>query len=405
MSNWSSTKNPQAWWATNPVQNVGVQNLSINMLNAGFTVGNGIGIEFFNTLNGWVQGVRGMNASRAMVEAQYSARIAVRNSYFYLTQFSSSTSYGFECYTASDNLVENNVFQGLAASLMINGACSGTVLGYNYDINNYYTSSSAYVMPMSFVHTAGIDNVLYEGNVGTLIQADVFHGTHNLVTVFRNYLAGNEAACWLSGSTYAASTFGTCSSNQIPVNLFAYSRFFNFVGNVLGQTGIQKVYSSYTGASIYDLGYSDTLSGGNDPLVATTSLRWGNYDTVNAAVQWNSSEVPSAMTGVLASYNNPVPSSQTLPASFYYSSTPSWWPSSKPWPPIGPDVAGGNISGVAGHANTIPAEDCYLNVMKGPTNGTGGVLTFNAASCYGSDNGSSAHPSAPTNLKGTVVQN
>ena len=86
--------------------------------------------------------------------------------------------------------------------------------------------------------------------------------------------------------------------------------------------------------------------------------------------------VPSWPSSFL--YGNGCPASNELPTSFYYSSTPSWWPSGKPWPPIGPDVSGGNVSGVNGEVNTIPAEDCYLNTMKGSPNGSGGPYSFNA---------------------------
>jgi hypothetical protein len=72
-----------------------------------------------------------------------------------------------------------------------------------------------------------------------------------------------------------------------------------------------------------------------------------------------------------------------MPASFYLSSQPTWWPAGKPWPPIGPDVSGGNISGYAGHAYSVPAADCYAKIMGGPPDGTGPVLSFNANTCYG----------------------
>lgn len=414
MSNWSSAKSPQAWWATHPIVNVGLQNVALNLTNAGFSPGVGVGIEFFNALNGWVQGVETIDGSRSEVQVQYGAHITVRNSYFFLTQFSTSTSYGFECYTASDNLVENNIFQGMSGPLTVNGACSGTVLGYNFDINNYYTSSPGYVNAMSNVHTAGTDSLLYEGNVGPQIYGDNFHGTHNLVTIFRNYLSGDQPACWLSGSTYATSSFGQCTNDLTPLSFLSYSRFFNVIGNVLGQAGVQSLYQT-TGQSspwqIYILGGGITT----DPNVESTLLRWGNYDTVTGAVRWcgnssdpgwsttcqGNSEVPTALSGAQALYSNPVPSTQTLPKSFYYSSEPAWWPSNKPWPPIGPDVAGGNISGVGGFANTIPAEDCYLSVMGGASNGTGGPYAFAASACYQAQTTGSA-PQPPTNLSATV---
>ena len=116
--------------------------------------------------------------------------------------------------------------------------------------------------------------------------------------------------------------------------------------------------------------------------VTLTTRRAGA--AANEAVRWESSEVPTG-----AEYPNSVPASHTLPASFYLSAKPNWWPSAKAWPPIGPDVTGGNISGVGGHAYTIPAQDCYTSI--------GGTLTsFNAATCYPISGGGA--PPAPTNL-------
>jgi hypothetical protein len=394
MPNWNACQgvsggcSPQAWWATNPITGVGVENMSLDHTNSQTDPqvnGQGIGVEFFNATNSWVTGVRDIDSHRAHVQAQYSARITVRNNYWFLTQNSIDQSYGFECYDSSDDLVENNIAQAVSGPLTINGDCSGTVLGYNFDINNFYTGSAGYINAMSNVHTAGTDNVLYEGNIGPQIYGDVFHGSHNFITLFRNQIIGNQPACWVSGAPNpypSGITFGACSGDQSPLQLLSYSRFFNIIGNVLGQTGIQNTY----GGIYSNLGNGNSANGTTvppDPNVALTLYRWANYDTVNATVRYVASEVPSGLTGAQAPYAQPVPSTQALPSSFYYSSKPSWWPSSKPWPLIGPDVTGGNVPGVAGHANTNPAEDCFLNVMNGPSNGTGPVLSFNASACYG----------------------
>ena len=68
-----------------------------------------------------------------------------------------------------------------------------------------------------------------------------------------------------------------------------------------------------------------------------------------------------------------------------------------PYPPIGPDVSGGNITNLGGHAYLNPAANCYFNVMHGPANGSGGALTFSAATCYPTTTGST--PASPTNLR------
>jgi hypothetical protein len=115
----------------------------------------------------------------------------------------------------------------------------------------------------------------------------------------------------------------------------------------------------------------------DDPMVATTLFRWGNFDVATNAVHFTASEVPSGVSP----YGNAVPASQALPFSFYLASKPGFWPATKPWPPIGPDVTGGNVTGLAGHVYTNPAKDCFT-AMGGPADGSGAVLTFNAASCY-----------------------
>lgn len=377
MPNWKASKSPQAWWATSPSVGVGVEDLSIDSTGAGSSAA---GIEMFNCANCWVKGVRSVNSGRAHVQLQYSARATIRDSYFFLTQNSVSQSYGFECYSGADALVENNIFQAVAAPLMINGNCSGTVVSYNYSINNYYTGSSRYNISTNNLHTAGNDNILFEGNYGNSVYGDLFHGTHHFITYFRNRWTGPQPACWVSGSPYSSATFGTCNNNLTPVVLDSFTRFLNFVGNVLGTSGVN---TSYTG--IFDLGGGNSNSSVTvppDPNVATTLMRWGNYDTATNSIRWLASEVPSSLSGSQAPYANPVPASQSLPASFYLSGKPGWWPTATPWPPIGPDVTTGNLPNLAGHANTIPAQDCFLNVMRGKSDGTGPLLSFNSSSCY-----------------------
>ena len=133
-------------------------------------------------------------------------------------------------------------------------------------------------------------------------------------------------------------------------------------------------------SGIYELGYPNigncsisplddfTPTGGYpDPKVTATLLRWGNYDYFNKATQFVASEIPAGV---------PVPPSQTIPSSYYYSSKPAWWSAGIAWPPIGPDVTGGN-GDTSGHVNKIPAQVCWetRNLL------TGG--SFNASACYG----------------------
>ncbi len=387
MPNWRSSQSPGAWWGNTVATMDGIENLSMDHTNSGSSSG----ITFSNAYKCWVKGVRSVQADRNHVWIYTSARIVVRDSYFYGTQNAASESYGIEPYASSDNLVENNIFQHVATPMQVNGSASGTVFGYNFTINNYYGTSPGWMIAGNSLHAAGVDNLLFEGNEANALIGDNIHGTHNFITAFRNQYLG-----WESGKT--------AQTNALQI--YAGVRFLNVIGNVLGKQGYHKQYQdlapsgSNSDSSIYTLGWSGNEGGSgsagpNDPLVASTMLRWGNFDVVNNAAEWNSSEVPSSA----AQYPSAVPANQTLPPSFYLAAKPSWW-GSMPWPAVGPDVTGGSDS--TGHVYANPAQVCYAG-NGGPTDGTGSVLSFNADNCYGS--GSSgpppAAPAPPTNLTAT----
>ncbi len=379
MPNWRSSQSPGAWWGNTDIMLDGIEDLSLD--HSGSNAQSGI--VFFNAENCWAKGIRSLDANRNHIWLYQSAHITVADSYFYGTHNAASQSYGVENYMGSDNLVENNIFQHITSPMMTNGAASGDVWAYNYAIDDYYAVSPSWMMGAAWFHAGGTDMELFEGNIGIGLTADDIHGTHNFETAFRNYWIG-----WESGKT----------SQTVPVNLYAGSRFFNIIGNVLGKAGYHTNYedaepsgSNYD-KSIYALGWSGnggttSSSVPDDPNVANTLMRWGNYDVATGTVRWDASEVPSG----LSQYANSVPSSQTLPASFFLSGKPSWWGTpwgNPPWPAIGPDVTGG--PGPGGHEYEIPAELCYDNTSKD----SNGILNFSADSCYTS----SPAPAAPTNL-------
>ncbi len=386
MANWTSSKSPQAYWPTAMSTMDGIEALSIDSSSDTGSTGiqYGAGIMINAATNSWVKNVRSINAGRAHVWLYLTNHCSVVDSYFYGTQNGTTSEYAIEDDRDSDSLVMNNIFQHIVSPLIIDPA-SGTVIAYNYTIDDWYYAASG-MWPGIMLHGGGTLD-LFEGNEGSGFQADAIHGTHNLMTLFRNRFLG-----WETGKT----------TNTIPVQVEAYSRFFNVIGNVLGEPGYHTQYedlapSGTNGAkSIYVLGWS-TGGGGtagnlaDDPRVASTLMRWGNYDTVTNTTHWDSSEVPSA----LSQYANPVPSSQALPASFFLSSKPSWWGTpwgNPPWPAIGPDVTGG--TGPGGHSYDIPAKLCYDNTSKD----SNGILNFSATSCYTS----SPAPAAPTNLGATA---
>ena len=365
---WNGSLSTGAWWVA-MIQSAGIEDLSVNHDSASGEVN---GIFLYGAINCWVKGVRSVNSNRDHVQLCCSAHNTVTDCYFYGTQHGLTQSYGVEIYLGSDNLVVNNIFQHVTAPQLLQLGV-GNVEAYNFSINDFENASADFLYGSATDHNEGNEYDLFEGNDGSMFGADLFHGTGGMNTLFRNRFTG-----WEVGK----------KNNLIPVRLDSYKRYCNIVGNVLGTRNVTTNYqilAPYGSGTVYYLGNGNsngTVTIPADPLVPATTLRWGNYDVVNDSARWEASEVPSG----IAKYANPVPASRTLPASFFLSEKPAWWPSGIAWPPIGPDVTGGVLAGLVGHAHQIPACNCYANVMKGPADGSGNPLSFNAFDCYGSNN-------------------
>jgi hypothetical protein len=380
LPNYRSGQTPGAWWGNTTVSGVGIENLSVD------SKGNGgsDSIGFYNALNCWVKGVRSIAPVNGQTEHYnirmvVSARITIRDSYIYGPSSQANTNYGITSWLVSDNLTENNILDAQQSAVVENAPNAGSVYGYNYAVNTVSGAAGSHVP-----HEGGEAMILAEGNDWTGVRYDIIHGTHQFFTTFRNFFNGGvigNSVVWMQ----------------------SFNRFMNFVGNVLG-SGSYTTYQTSgapTGTEIFDFGDPCSgCSGGTvsaDARVLATSMRWGNYDTVNAAVRFVNAEVPSGITN----FSNAVPANNNLPASFYLNAKPSWF-GSVTWPPIGPDVTGGNITGYAGHAYKVPSRVCYESLSNDPAypSSSPRIQSFNAATCYGSSTASA--PAPPTNLQAVV---
>jgi hypothetical protein len=373
MPNWRLDRSPGAFWnANNRISGDGFESLSADV--TGVSGANGIVI--IHGSNSWVKKVRIINPGRAHVWCYQCMQITVRDSYFYGGQGSGSQSYGFETYGGSaENLVENNILQHVTAPFSIDGPDVGSVYAYNFSIDDNYTASPGFMIKTFMLHEVGISHDLFEGNDGLGFTHDDIHGTAHFATLFRNHFYGD---IWNNPPK---------TDSTATIDVAAWGRFFNIVGNVLGRAGYHNTYEVNLGSSsstIFGLGWTRCQNGNcksginlpTDANVKTTMMRWGNYDTVNNAVRFVNAEVPSS----LVQYANPVPAGQNLPASFYLSAKPSWF-GATPWPAIGPDITGGQHT--AGHAYKIPARLCWEQGMLDTVYGSANIRQFKPDVCYG----------------------
>ena len=403
-----------AWWPSASSQYVGIENLQLNMVNCSGCSA----IHYVIANNSWVSGVAIINGgptNTGLIKAEVGHHITVQNNYLFGGITGTAGVYGIELDACSDCLAVNNIVQGITTPFISNSSTLNTTWGYNYAINGFYTSGLLYNIPASGCHGSGVAKDLIEGNITNGATQDTIHGTCNLETYARNNFWGQYPACANSASYSGA--YGACTQNMTPMNDSVFHRFSNFAGNVMGTSGVQTTYSTTnfeTGAGPYAIfQYGGQTVSGPDANTQLSAMVWGNSDVVTGfgSPRFNCSEVGEgtaiqSLASVQVRLYQPCPSSQTLPASFIYSSKPSFM-ITKPWPLIGPDVTGGNLlvctsgtysgsivtnssqcaggassTAFNGEANSNPAMDCYLSVMGGNPYGTGGPLTFNASSCY-----------------------
>jgi hypothetical protein len=425
--NWRAGQVPTAM-VIQPLVSAGVEDLSIDAKDS-----SNVGFEIdISACNGcWVSGVTMKDYFNWGLGEGWSVHGQFQNNYVYNGDGTGSDPYGMRFYTTADNLIVNNIYHHIRASVVFDEPDVGTVLAYNYSVNQW-TGSDAMFLAF-WPHSAGDDYELFEGNVSNGIVMDSSHGGHLNETMYRNFNTGWESCANGNCGSDPTKDFGTT-----PTSWPYAMRYGNVIGNVSGTPGFHTVYagSSFGGCSenqcaIYNLGEVNsavTPPIPSDPLVASTMLRWGNWDTVTGDTRfcggstdtgWSStcagkSEVPTAAPV----YPNTVPTKgdtaagqDPLPASLYYVNKPLWF-GSAPWPAIGPDVQNGNVgqctgtrdtkgqyaglpststaqctgttmtSAWGGHVNATPAMACYIK-LGGLPDGTGGLLNFDAHDCYG----------------------
>ena len=277
MPNWRASQNPQAIWVNARRSGNGVEIFTVDISRVG---GGTNGVVFLNASDSWVKGIRSIGPNRNHVWLYQAVRVTVRDSYFWGNLNGVSQSYGIEPFGTTAILVENNIFQHVTAPITVNGTDTLSVYAYNFSIDNFRSDVSTHMSATGHLHEVGTGMLLFEGNDGLGMISDNWHGTSHFVTYLRNHLYGDSAK----------------SSNTEIMHMCAYSRFFNFVGNVVGRTGFYTVYepsgSMGDGSqNIWAFGVTCANGGVSDSQVKPTAMRWGNYDTVTGTTRFVASGV------------------------------------------------------------------------------------------------------------------
>jgi hypothetical protein len=251
---------------------------------------------------------------------------------------------------STEILLTNSITNFGGKGMVARAGGAGSVVSYSYFDDQMYDKWSGigdYWIDMSAnaSHYVGPHHVLFEGNWADNLDNDHTHGSNAYITYFRNWATAlrtpftdpstGQAVDDATGVGYACSS-GTCTAHA-PAPLRAigpgsYNYWHAYIGNVLGTPGISTAANGWTykgsfaeNKNIYMLGW-DPVSGKSDPNLTASSGAYiflhGNYDYVNAAVEWDP--------------NTP---NHALPNSFYLTSAPSFFSAGTctyPWPWVTP---------------------------------------------------------------------
>jgi len=281
------------------VTEVGIEDLHLHSINAG-TGANNININ--RAADCWVRRVESDNTQKYHVSVAKSLHLEIRDSYIHdaVTKGDGGAGYGVSLSTYTTAvLVENNIFNELRHSMIIQLGVNGSVFGYNYARRNY--SDDGWDKAYISIHGHYPYMNLFEGNiVGIACLADYWGASGPGNTLFRNRVIGTDKH----------KDFGPYRG----ITIDDYSHKQNIIGNEL--TGAQTAI---------------TFDGSTDISQGTSRDLLVHGNNVHGTIAWDAA----------------MPSDHTLPASFYLSAKPAFF-DDMAWPAMGPDQEL--------NANTIPAE-------------------------------------------------
>ena len=171
-----------------PVTHSGVECMKIIRNNQ--TTNQTSNIHFRYAKNCWAKGIESYKCNFSHVEVSKSTHVEIRRSYFHhaFRYGGGGKAYGVTLHlTTGETLVENNIFEHLRHSMLLQASANGNVLAYNYSIDPHKSGFPSNFTGDLVLHGNYPYANLFEGNIVQSMVIDHSHGInghHN--TLFRN---------------------------------------------------------------------------------------------------------------------------------------------------------------------------------------------------------------------------
>jgi hypothetical protein len=186
----SSGNNPEIQ-PVDYIQQVGIEDLHIKRINTG-TISNNINIDY--AVDSWIKNVESDFTQKHHMSIRRSLHLEIRGCYIHdaLSKGGGGRGFGTKLSTyATAILVEDNIFNELRHSMLVQLGVNGCVFGYNYAQRNY--SDDGWDKSYISVHGHYPYMNLFEGNiVGMVGIADYWGASGPGNTLFRNRVMGTD---------------------------------------------------------------------------------------------------------------------------------------------------------------------------------------------------------------------
>lgn len=227
----------------NPRKAAGISCLSIEREDATESQTSNIYIGY--AVNCFITNVKSENCNFAHIEVNSSAHVTIEGSYFHdaFAYGGGGQGYGvvFQA-TSSFNLAQNNIFNHLRHSMLLQSGANGNVFAYNYSHNPYWDEGSlpGNAAGDAVLHGNYVFQNLFEGNTVQNIVVDASHGSNGPYnTFFRNRAELYGFFSDFSTTTDSMNVVGNEITNSgFPLGLFAVNGVGHYAygNNVSGTT-------------------------------------------------------------------------------------------------------------------------------------------------------------------------
>ncbi len=172
-----------------PIENVGIECLKIHRIDD-TAPQQSSNIAFIRAANCWVKGVESENCTFSHLRADHSSNLHISQSYFHhaFNYGGGGRAYGVMLQaTSNECLVENNVFEHLRHSMILQSGANGNVFAYNYSFDPFWESTPKDAAGDMVLHGNYPYANLFEQNICQNIIIDNSHGPNGPYnTIFRN---------------------------------------------------------------------------------------------------------------------------------------------------------------------------------------------------------------------------